>query len=255
MPRPEHSLRRYPRWVLLLVILVVPLAAGLDFPPKPAARVNDYAHLLSPDEVRYLEAKLAAWDQASSNQLVIATFESLEGEALDDISIRIAEAWRPGQADRDNGVLLTVFLLNRKMRIEVGYGLEGVLPDALVNDIRLNLVNPHFQRGQYFQGLNLAVDGIVAAVGGEYQALRQSKRVPRQRRGRGGGGGLFFLIMMIVLLLSRGRRGGLFPALFLMSMAGGMGRHGGGLGGGFRSGGFGGFGGGGFGGGGSGGGW
>lgn len=255
MPRPEHSLRRCPRWVLLLAILVVPLAAGLDFPPKPAARVNDYAHLLSPDEVRYLEAKLAAWDQASSNQLVIATFESLEGEALDDISIRIAEAWRPGQADRDNGVLLTVFLLNRKMRIEVGYGLEGVLPDALVNDIRLNLVNPHFQRGQYFQGLNLAVDGIVAAVGGEYQALRQSKRVPRQRRGRGGGGGLFFLIMMIVLLLSRGRRGGLFPALFLMSMAGGMGRHGGGLGGGFRSGGFGGFGGGGFGGGGSGGGW
>ncbi len=255
MPRPDHSLRRYPGWALLLAILVAPLAAGLDFPTKPAARVNDYAHLLSPDEVRYLEAKLAAWDQASSNQLVIATFESLEGEALDDISIRIAEAWRPGQADRDNGVLLTVFLLNRKMRIEVGYGLEGVLPDALVNDIRLNLVNPHFQRGQYFQGLNLAVDGIVAAVGGEYQALRQSKRVPQQRRGGRGGGGLFFLIMMIFLLLSRGGRGGLFPALFLMSMAGGMGRSRGGLGGGFRSGGFGGFGGGGFGGGGSGGGW
>ncbi|MCH7851597.1 MAG: TPM domain-containing protein, partial [Candidatus Marinimicrobia bacterium] len=175
--------------MLLLAILVAPLAAGLDFPQKPAARVNDYAHLLSPDEVRYLESKLAAWDQASSNQLVIATFESLEGEALDDISIRIAEAWRPGQADRDNGVLITVFLQNRKMRIEVGYGLEGVLPDALVNDIRLNLVNPHFQRGQYFQGLNLAVDGIVAAVDGEYQALRQSKRVPRQRRGGGGGGG------------------------------------------------------------------
>ena len=255
MPKPDHALRRCPGWLLLLAILVAPLAAGLDFPQKPAARVNDYAHLFSPDERRYLESKLAAWDQASSNQLVIATFESLEGEALDDISIRIAEAWRPGQADRDNGVLITVFLQNRKMRIEVGYGLEGVLPDALVNDIRLNLVNPHFQRGQYFQGLNLAVDGIVAAVDGEYQALRQSKRVPRQRRGGGGGGGLFFLIIMIILMFSRRGRGGLFPALFLMSMAGGMGRAGGGLGGGFRSGGFGGFGGGGFGGGGSGGGW
>lgn len=255
MPRTDHALRRCPGWLLLLAILVAPLAAGLDFPQKPAARVNDYAHLFSPDERRYLESKLAAWDQASSNQLVIATFESLEGEALDDISIRIAEAWRPGQADRDNGVLITVFLQNRKMRIEVGYGLEGVLPDALVNDIRLNLVNPHFQRGQYFQGLNLAVDGIVAAVDGEYQALRQSKRVPRQRRGGGGGGGLFFLIIMIILMFSRRGRGGLFPALFLMSMAGGMGRHRGGFGGGFSSGGFGGFGGGGFGGGGSGGGW
>ena len=228
MPRPDHALRRCLGWLLLLAILVAPLAAGLDFPQKPAARVNDYAHLFSPDERRYLESKLAAWDQASSNQLVIATFESLEGEALDDISIRIAEAWRPGQADRDNGVLITVFLQNRKMRIEVGYGLEGVLPDALVNDIRLNLVNPHFQRGQYFQGLNLAVDGILVAVGGEYQALRQSKRIPRQRRGGGGGGGLFFLIMMIILMFSRRGRGGLFPALFLMSMAGGMGRSGGG---------------------------
>ena len=241
----------------LLWLAAAPLEAGLTFPAKPAARVNDYGHLLSRSETGYLEQKLAAWEAATSNQLVIATFESLEGEALDDISIRIAEAWQPGQADRDNGVLITVFLRDRKMRMEVGYGLEGALPDALVNDIRLNLVNPHFQRGQYFQGLNLAVDGIMAAVGGEYEALRTSKRVPRQRRGRGGGGGLFFLMLMIFFLFSRGGRGrgGLFPALFLMSMAGGMGRHRGGFGGGFSSGGFGGFGGGGFGGGGSGGGW
>ncbi|MCH7858241.1 MAG: TPM domain-containing protein [Candidatus Marinimicrobia bacterium] len=241
----------------LIWLAAAPLGAALTFPGKPAARVNDYGHLLSHQEASHLEQKIAAWEAATSNQLVIATFESLEGEALDDISIRIAEAWQPGQADRNNGVLITVFLRDRKMRLEVGYGLEGALPDALVNDIRLNLVNPHFQRGQYFQGLNLAVDGIMAAVGGEYEALRTSKRVPRQRRGRGGGGGLFFLMLMIFFLFSRGGRGrgGLFPALFLMSMAGGMGRHRGGFGGGFSSGGFGGFGGGGFGGGGSGGGW
>lgn len=240
----------------VLCLAVSPLDAKLKFPAKPTARVNDYAHLLNQQEAAYLESKLAAWEQATSNQLVIATFESLEGEELNDISIRIAEAWRIGQAGRDNGVLITVFLRDRKMRLEVGYGLEGALPDALVNDIRLNLINPHFREGGYFEGLNLAADAIIAAVGGEYKALRQSKRVP-ERRGRGGAAGLIFMMIFFFLLLGRGGRGGLLPALFFFSLGSGMGRHSGGFGGGFRGGGFGGFsaGGGGFGGGGSGGGW
>jgi uncharacterized protein len=218
--------------------------------------VNDYAHLFSRQEVAYLERKLTAWEETTSNQLVLATFESLKGEALNDISIRIAEVWKIGQAGRDNGVLITVFLRDRKLRIEVGYGLEGVLPDALVNDIRLNLINPYFKKGEYFEGLNLAADAIIAAVGGEYQALRQSKRVPRQRRG-GGLGGLVFMVILLFMFLGRGTRGGgLLPALFFMSLGSSMGRHGG-FGGGLRGGGFGGFGGGGggFGGGGAGGGW
>ncbi|UCD39342.1 MAG: TPM domain-containing protein [Fidelibacterota bacterium] len=239
----------------MLWIAVLPLSAELKFPAQPAARVNDYGGLLSRQEEAYLERKLAAWEEATSNQLVIATFESLQGEALNDISIRIAEAWQIGHAGRDNGVLITVFLRDRKMRIDVGYGLEGVIPDAVANDIRLNLINPHFRAGNYFEGLNLAADAIVAAVGGEYQALRQSKRVPAQRRGRGGGLGFIFMLIFFFLLFSRGGRGGgLLPALFFLSLGSGMGRHSGGFGGGFRGGGFGGFGGG-FGGGGSGGGW
>jgi uncharacterized protein len=243
--------------LLISVLLVSSLAAaGLKIPGKPAARVNDYAHLFSRQESAYLEQKLAAWETATSNQLAIATFESLKGEELNDVSIRIAEAWQIGQAGRDNGVLITVFLRDRKLRIEVGYGLEGALPDAIVNDIRLNLINPYFKEGKYFEGLNLAVDAIVAAVGGEYEALRQSKRVPRQR-GRGGGfGGLIFMMILFFLFMGRGGRGGgLLPALFFMSLGSSMGRHSGGFGGGFRGGGFGGFGGGGFGGGGAGGGW
>lgn len=244
-----------PAWIVpaFLCLLAAPLAARLEFPARPAARVNDYAHLFSRGEKVYLERKLADWEEATSNQLVIATFEGLQGEELNDISIRIAEAWQIGQAGRDNGVLITVFLRDRKLRLEVGYGLEGALPDALVNDIRLNLINPYFKKGEYFQGLNLAVDGIIAAVGGEYEALRQSKRVPKQR-GRGGGAGLIFMIIFFFLMLSRrGRGGGLLPALFFLSLGSGMGRHSGG----FRGGGFGGFsaGGGGFGGGGAGGSW
>jgi uncharacterized protein len=233
----------------VLWLAAPPLAAELKFPARPAARVNDYGGLLSRQEEAYLERKLMTWEQETSNQLVIATFESLAGEELNDISIRIVEAWKIGQVGRDNGVLITVFLRNRKMRIEVGYGLEGVIPDAVANDIRLNLINPHFREGNYFEGLNLATDAIIAAVGGEYEALRQSKRIPAKRRGQGGGLGLIFMIFFFFLMLSRrGRGGGLLTTLFFMSLGSGMGRH---------SGGFGGFGGGGggFGGGGSGGGW
>ncbi|MFC1618973.1 TPM domain-containing protein [Candidatus Neomarinimicrobiota bacterium] len=249
--------RNFKSLLLISVLLISSLAAaGLKIPAKPAARVNDYAHLFSRQEVAYLEQKLAAWETTTSNQLAIATFESLQGEELNDVSIRIAEAWQIGQAGRDNGVLIAVFLRDRKLRIEVGYGLEGVLPDAIVNDIRLNLINPYFKEGKYFEGLNLAVDAVVAAVGGEYEALRQSKRVPRQRSGRGGLGGLIFMMIMFFILMGRGGRGGgLLPALFFMSLGSSMGRHSGGFGGGFRGGGFGGFGGGGFGGGGAGGGW
>ncbi len=249
--------------VLLLTVLVgtLPLHAQLQYPPKPAARVNDYGHLFSREERQALENKLIAWEAATSNQLFIATFESLKGEDLNQISISIAEAWQPGQADRNNGVLITVFMLDRKSRIEVGYGLEGVLPDAIVNDIRLNLMNPYFRAEQYYGGLSKAIDGIVAAVDGEYAAVAKPKRRPSRHRGGGGGGGLMFIMVMLFLMLGGrkggGRRGrGVLPALFLMSMMGG-GRHGGmgGFGsGGFGGGGFGG-GGGGFGGGGSGGGW
>ena len=242
------------RSVVLAVILILAAASAsgeLRFPAKPTARVNDYAHLLSRQEAAHLEGKLAAWEEATSNQLAIATFESLEGEDLADISIRIAEAWQIGQAGRDNGVLITVFLQDRKLRIEVGYGLEGVLPDARVNEIRLQLINPHFQQGQYFEGLDLGTDGIIAAVGGEYEALQQTRPVTRKRTGSGIGGLIFFLFILL-MLLGRGGRGGFLPALFFLSLGSGMGRtHRGGFGGG----GFGGFGGGGFGGGGAGGSW
>ncbi|MFC1481865.1 TPM domain-containing protein [Candidatus Neomarinimicrobiota bacterium] len=239
-----------------ILLALAPLRAQLNFPQRPAARVNDYAHLLSPAETQHLERKLAQWEQATSNQLFIATFESTGGDDPAESAIRIAEAWQIGQQDRNNGVLITVFTAERKMRIDVGYGLEGVIPDALAGRIRTELMVPHFRTGDYFRGLDLASSGIMAAADGEYEAVAGKPNRPRRRGG--GGGGLIMLMLMIFFMLNRGGRGGgLFPALFLMSMmGGGMGRRGGF--GGFSGGGFGGgFGGGGgsFGGGGAGGSW
>jgi uncharacterized protein len=242
--------------VLCAAILLGPLNAQLVFPQRPAARVNDYAHVMSPAEKQYLERKLAQWEQTTSNQLFIATFESTAGDDPAEVGIRIAEAWQIGQQDRNNGVLITVFLAERKMRIDVGYGLEGAIPDALAGRIRSELMVPHFRTGDYFRGLDLATSGVIAAADGEYEALARKPNRPRRRRG--GGSGLIMMMVMIFLMLGRsgrgGRRGGLFPALFLMSMMGGGMSRGSGFGG-FSGGGFGGGGGGSFGGGGAGGSW
>ncbi len=104
-------------------------------PPAPTARVNDYAGLLAAADRARLEALLTERERATGAQMVIAIFRSLEGESLEDFSIRLAERWRVGQRGLDNGVILLVFLDDRRVRLEVGYGLEPVLPDAVASRI------------------------------------------------------------------------------------------------------------------------
>ncbi len=118
-------LRRVALAALLLVLLAAPGVAALAVPPPPDRRVNDYAGALTPADRDRLEQQLAARETTSRNQVVVAVFRSLEGESLEGYSIRLAQSWRIGQKGLDNGVIFLVFLDDRKMRIEVGYGLEG----------------------------------------------------------------------------------------------------------------------------------
>ena len=128
-------LRRAVLATLLLVLLAAPGAAALPVPPPPDRRVNDYAGALTPADRDRLEQQLAARETTSRNQVVVAIFRSLAGESLEDYAIRLAQAWRIGQKGLDNGVIFLVFLDDRKMRIEVGYGLEGSLTDAISSSI------------------------------------------------------------------------------------------------------------------------
>ncbi|PYO26898.1 MAG: hypothetical protein DMD86_18910, partial [Candidatus Rokuibacteriota bacterium] len=120
-------------------------AAALNVPPPPDRRVNDYAGVLAPAERERLEQKLIQRERGASNQVVVAIFRSLEGESLEDFSIRLAQAWRVGRKGLDNGVILLVFIDDRKMRIEVGYGLEGNLTDAVSSSILRDVVAPRFR--------------------------------------------------------------------------------------------------------------
>jgi uncharacterized protein len=148
----------------------VPLFAALPIPATPTRRINDYAGVLSAEDRDRLERKLLAAEQQSGNQVVVALFRSLEGESLEDYSIRLARAWRAGQKGLDNGVVVLAFIDDRKMRLEVGYGLEANLTDATAGSIIRDVVAPRFREGRLADGLDAGLDAIGKAIAGTYQA-------------------------------------------------------------------------------------
>ncbi len=236
----------------ITLILCFILVSGIIAQPKiPEIRryVNDLTGTLSAREADNLEKSLRQFDRESSTQIVVLMINSLEGYPIEMYAIDAAEKNKIGAKGKDNGILLLIAKADKKMRIEVGYGLEGALPDAMASSIIRNELAPYFKRGEYYNGIISGLRAIVQAVNGEYVNERKEDRREKKK----GYGFIFYIIMFIVFsLFSRGRGGGLGALLLMGSLGGfGGGRSSGG------GGGFGGFsgGGGGFGGGGASGGW
>ncbi len=167
------------RVAFLVLFLCSPslLLAKLSVPEKPAGYVTDTASLLSSSARQNLEILLETFEKETSNQIEVAIFPSLEGEVLEDFSIRLAEKWKIGQAGKDNGVIFLIFPNDRKMRIEVGYGLEGVLPDALAGSIIRDVVAPHFKASNFDGGVTAGVQAIIQATKGEFAGIPQKARL------------------------------------------------------------------------------
>jgi uncharacterized protein len=166
---------------LLLLALAGPAEAALPIPPPPDHRINDYAGVLSAGERGRLEDTLRGRERESSNQIVVAIFRSLQGESLEDYSIRLAQAWRVGQKGLDNGVIFLVFVEDRKMRLEVGYGLESRLTDALSSQILRQVVAPRFREGKIADGVAAGLDAIQQAIAGTYKAAPQGQSASGRR--------------------------------------------------------------------------
>ncbi|HEU5289755.1 MAG TPA: TPM domain-containing protein [Cyclobacteriaceae bacterium] len=161
------------RFILVTTLLQISLASFCQraVPPLDNKRVHDEAHVLSSHTVEQLEIQLKQYEDSTSNQIAILIINSLEGDVIEEYSIRVAhDEWKLGQSKNDNGVLLLIVVDDRKMRIEVGYGLEGVLPDLICNRIIRNEMAPNFRRGDYDAGVLLAINAIIRAIGGEYVA-------------------------------------------------------------------------------------
>ena len=133
-------------------------------------RVHDEAHVLSQDTINALEKKLQQYEDSTSNQIAVLILSTLEGETVESYSLRVAESWKLGQKNKDNGVLLLVSIDDHEMRIEVGQGLEGILTDAMSSRIIRNEMAPAFRRNDYNMGIVAGVNNIMKAIGGEYTA-------------------------------------------------------------------------------------
>jgi uncharacterized protein len=185
----------------LWLALCAPPASALQVPALKG-RINDYAGLLSSGTAQQLEAALAELERTDSTQIVVLTIPSLEGDSLEDFSIRVAEQWQIGQKGKDNGALLLVAKNDRKIRIEAGYGLEGKLTDLVSGRIIRNVMVPQFKMGRFDQGI---IDGVAAMVGvvrGEYTAPATAER----RSGRQGASpGLVGLVALIFFINMLGR--------------------------------------------------
>lgn len=157
--------------LFILTLLPFPLLA-LDV-PQLTGRVNDYAKLLSPEVTTSLEQKLAAFEREQSTQIVVLTVPSLQGDNIEQFAIRVVEQWKIGQKDKDNGVLLVLAQAERKVRIEVGMGLQGVLPDITAGQIIHNVMRPLLKSGNYDQAISAGTDAIMSATKGEFKASPQ----------------------------------------------------------------------------------
>lgn len=169
-------MRQHSRSFSIVLFFVIASASQITFaqltvPPLEGRRVHDQAGVLSSQTVQNLELQLKLHQDSTGNQIAILIIQSLQGESLEEFSLRVAhDEWKLGSEKNDNGALLLIAIDDRKMRIEVGQGLEGVLTDALCSQIIRNEMAPEFRRGDYDAGVLLAINAIVQAIAGEYTA-------------------------------------------------------------------------------------
>ncbi len=169
--------------ILIIIMAVInisllPLISyGLKVPDSPEARVSDWAGIMSEDAKSRLEEILGDFEEKTGNQIAVATFTTLEGDSLEDFSIRLAEKWKIGQKGKDSGIILLIIKDDRLVRIEVGYGLEGVIPDAVASQIIRGVIVPSFQKGDFDGGITLAVQTMIRIISGENSAIPEENKI------------------------------------------------------------------------------
>ncbi len=183
-----------------LASLAIESQAAEVLPPKPDRYFNDYAGVVSKETALRFNEELAQFERETSDQVVVAIFPKMQSESdIADYTQRVAQAWGVGQKERRNGVVLFVFVQDRKMFIQVGYGLEGALPDITAFDITEYRIKPHFRNGDYEGGIAAGIDSIFKAIRGEYKG--SGKTVAEEHHGSGASSIWFFIIFVIVLIV------------------------------------------------------
>ena len=195
------------RWFVFLFVIVIcsAFAAVETKIPKLEQRVSDFTNTLSFQEWQQLDHLLKSYEDSTSTQVVVLMINSLEGESVEEYANKVFTENKIGQAKKDNGVLLVIAKQDHAMRIEVGYGLEGVLTDAVTSQIIREEITPHFKADNYFGGIVTGVDAIIRAAAGEYHVDNKGKRAPAASAGLLTIIIIFLIFVLMPMLTSRRR--------------------------------------------------
>jgi uncharacterized protein len=194
---------------LVLLGLGASLGKAETLPSKPAGYFNDYAGIVDRATVSRLNEKLAQFERETSTQLIVAIYRTMQSESsVDDYTQRIAKTWGVGQQGRNNGAVLFVFVENRQMFIQTGYGLEGALPDAICFDITHDVVAPRFKVGDYAGGLEAGVNAMMQAVRGEYKGTGRTKAEGKDIGPKLPFGIVLLVFIVIIIVMSQLQRKG-----------------------------------------------
>ncbi len=191
-------------FLTLFILFLPPALIAQDFiPNSPRGMVNDYADMLTSSEENDLERMLRSYRDTTTNAVVISTIESLEGYLIEEVATEMFNKWRMWEGDRYNGVLILVARDEKKLRIEVGYGLEGAIPDVMAGRIVDDIITPSFRSGDVHGGLKRAAGAIIQLAAGEFEGF------PENSSSDGGFpiDVIIFIIIVIFVLISRGRGG------------------------------------------------
>lgn len=190
-------------FALLFVCLLSQAWAYVEI-PKLSSRVTDLTGTLSVDQVQALESKLAAFEAKKGSQVAVLLVPTTQPEDIAEFGIKVADLWKLGRAKSDDGLILIIAKNDRKFRLEVGYGLEGVIPDAIAKRITSEVIKPYFKNDDYFNGINAGIDQIISLIDGELLPTPTSQQLSESKEGNF----IFFLF------------GGLFAGSFLSSLFG-----------------------------------
>jgi len=186
--------------------------AAETIPPAPPRHFNDFANVVGRDMAERLDRELAQFERDTSSQLVVAVFPEMQSNSsIEDYTVRVAQAWGAGRKKEDNGAVLFVFVQDRQLYIQVGYGLEGALTDAICFQIIEQEIKPRFRTGDFSGGLQAGTRAMMLAAKGEYRGSGRTfaeRRAPARTQPRGTSFAPFvvFLVLMLLMGALRGRR-------------------------------------------------
>jgi uncharacterized protein len=194
-----------------LAVLTPSVALARDVPPL-TGHVNDTAHLLSAEADQRLEQKLTAYEAKTGQQFTLLTVDTLDGDALEDFSIRALDTWKLGKKGKDDGLILLIVPNDHLLRIEVGYGLEGELTDVFTSRVNRNVLTPAMRQGQPEAGVNQAFDLLMRQASGQAVDSKELAPPPQKDQGRPSPLGILALLFLLLpfvipLLLARGALG------------------------------------------------